>query len=161
MIERTLVLLKPDAVKRGLMGRILARFEDAGLKVVGLRMQVVDDALARRHYSDLESRIGADAFASVIKFMKSGPVVAMALEGDGAVAVVRKLIGATFPTDAAPGTVRGDFCHAGRREAGDVRAVANLVHASGATDEAANELGIWFTPDQYVTYALPNEEFTE
>jgi len=161
MIERTLVLLKPDAVKRNLMGRILARFEDAGLKVVGLRMQMVDDALARRHYGDLEARIGAAAFASVIKFMQSGPVVAMALEGDGAVAVVRKLIGSTFPSEAAPGTVRGDFCHAGRRAEGDVRAVANLVHASGSVDEAAAELAIWFAPDQFVGYSLPNEEVTE
>jgi len=161
MIEQTLVLLKPDAVKRGLMGRILARFEDAGLKVVSLRMQMVDDDLARRHYGDLEARIGADAFASVIKFMQSGPVVAMALEGDGAVAVVRKLIGSTFPSDAAPGTVRGDFCHAGRRGIGDTRAVANLVHASGSPDEADAELALWFTADQYVDYGLPNEEFTE
>ncbi|MCL2490952.1 MAG: nucleoside-diphosphate kinase [Propionibacteriaceae bacterium] len=160
MIEKTLVLLKPDAVKRGLLGRILARFEDAGLKVVGLRMTMVDDALARRHYADLESRIGADAFASVIQFMQSGPVVAMALEGDGAVAVVRKLIGSTFPSDAAPGTVRGDFCHAGRRGDGDARAVANLVHASGSPDEAATELSLWFTPDQYLAYALPSEQFT-
>jgi len=160
MIERTLVLLKPDAVKRGLMGAILARFENAGLKVIGLRMTDVDDDLARRHYSDLEARIGTDAFASVVQFMQSGPVVAMALEGDGAVAVVRKLIGSTFPSEAAPGTVRGDFCHAGRRAAGDTRAVANLIHASGSPDEAATELTLWFTPAQFVAYQRLDDGFT-
>jgi len=160
MIEHTLVLLKPDAVRRGLIGRITARLEDAGLKIVGCRMAMVDDDLARRHYSDLEQRIGSAAFAAVCRYMQSGPVVAMAIEGDGAVAVVRKMIGPTFPSDAAPGTIRGDLCHQGRRAEGDGRAVFNLVHASGSPDEAAQELALWFEPEQLFSYTRLDEEFT-
>lgn len=159
MIERTLVLLKPDAVKRGLAGRITARFEDAGLKIVGCRMTMVDDDLARRHYSDLEERIGPAAFAAVCGYMQSGPVIAMALEGDGAVAAVRKMIGATFPSDAAPGTIRGDLCHQGRRAADDGRAVFNLVHASGSPAEAEQELALWFAPEQVFNYTRLDAEF--
>ncbi|MCL2783805.1 MAG: nucleoside-diphosphate kinase [Propionibacteriaceae bacterium] len=150
MTERTLILLKPDAVQRGLVGRITTRLEDVGLKIVGLRMTAIDDALARQHYSDLEERIGTSAFEAVCRYMQSGPVVAMAIEGcDGTVAVVRKMVGATFPSDAAPGTIRGDLCHQGRRLPDDARAVYNLIHASGTVDEAVLELRLWFGDDLF------------
>lgn len=158
MIERTLVVLKPDAVQRGLTGTIVRRFEAAGLKIVGMYMTQIGDALARQHYADLEARIGAEAFAAVIDYMRSGPVIAMAIEGDGAVAVVRKLVGATFPSEAAPGTIRGDLCHQGRT--GSSKAVANLVHASGAVDEAERELALWFTSDQFFAYERADGAFT-
>lgn len=160
MIERTLVLLKPDALQRGLVGRIINRLEDAGCKIVGCQMRLVDDDLARRHYSNLEQRVGADVFATVIRYMRSGPIIALAIEADGAVATVRKLVGATFPSQAAPGTIRGDWCHQGGRAAGDPRAVFNLVHASGSPDEAAAELSLWFGPDQTFAYTRADEAFT-
>ena len=142
MIEQTLVVLKPDALERGLIGEIIGRLERAGLGIVRLQMRTIDDAMARAHYSDLEERIGTEAFEAVCRYVESGPVVAMAVEGDGAVAVVRKLVGSTMPADAAPGTIRGDLCHVGRGSAGV--AVRNLVHASGTPDEARAELELWF-----------------
>jgi len=142
MIEQTLVVLKPDAAERGLIGEIVQRLERAGLGIGRLQMRTIDDAMARAHYADLEQRIGTVAFEAVCQYMQSGPVVAMVVEGDGAVAVVRKLVGATMPADAAPGTIRGDLCHVGRGLA-DV-AVQNLVHASGTLDEARAELALWF-----------------
>ena len=142
MIEQTLVVLKPDAIERGLVGEIVGRLERAGLAIVRLQMRTIDDAMARAHYNDLEQRIGTEAFEAVCQYMESGPVVAMTVEGDGAVAVVRKLIGSTMPSDAAPGTIRGDLCHVGRSSA--AVAVRNLVHASGTPDEARAELELWF-----------------
>ena len=162
MTERTLVVLKPDAVGRGLVGRIVARFEDVGLKVVGMRMTVIDDELARKHYSDLEERIGTPAFEAVCRYMQSGPVVAMAIEGcDGTVAVVRKLVGATFPSDAVPGTIRGDLCHQGRRPAGASEAVYNLIHASGSVEEASQELALWFDDAEVFAYTRGDEALTQ
>src|SRR5438094_9480059 len=107
-VERTLVLLKPDAVARGLAGRIVTRFEDAALKVVGVKMRHLDAEFTRKHYFDLEERLGAEIYNSTATFMQSGPVIALAIQGVDAVAKVRKIIGGTYPNDAAPGTVRGD-----------------------------------------------------
>ncbi|MCL2470603.1 MAG: nucleoside-diphosphate kinase [Propionibacteriaceae bacterium] len=161
MAQRTLVILKPDAVQRGLVGRIIQRLEDAGLKIVGTRMTMVDDALARKHYSDLEERIGAPAFEAVVDYVKSGPVLALAVEGCEAVAVVRKLIGATSPRDANPGTVRGDFCHhSPKPDQIPVRAIFNLVHASGSAEEAEQELALWFDDTDIYTYATCAQGFT-
>src|SRR5258707_12671682 len=108
-VERTLVLLKPDAVARGLVGRVLARFEEALLKVVAAKMVWMDAELTRRHYFDLEERFGARVYNAMARFMKPGPGVAMGLEGRGAVACVRKLVGRTYPAHAPPGTIPGDF----------------------------------------------------
>ena len=142
MIQRTLIVLKPDALERGLVGEIIGRLERCGLKLLAIQMREIGDALARAHYDDLEARIGSNAYSAVIDYMTSGPVIAMVVEGDGAVPVVRKLIGATFPVDAAPGTVRGDFCHEG--PSGDGRAMRNLIHASGTHEDAVRELALWF-----------------
>jgi nucleoside diphosphate kinase len=106
-VERTLVLLKPDAVARGLAGRILTRFEDAALKVVGVKMRHLDAEFTRKHYFDLEERLGKEIYDSTAAFMQTGSVVALALQGVDAVAKVRKIIGTTYPDQAAPGTVRG------------------------------------------------------
>jgi len=160
-VQRTLVLLKPDAVARGLTGRVLARFEDAALKVVAAKMVLMDAELTRRHYFDLEERFGPEVFRSMAKFMQSGPVVAIVLEGVGAVPCVRKLVGATYPDQAAPGTVRGDFAHVSRAYANAARiAVANLVHASGNAEEAEREIGVWFTKDEIFDYPAAAERFT-
>jgi nucleoside-diphosphate kinase len=159
-VERTLVLLKPDAVARGLAGRLLQRFEDAGLKIVGVRMRQMDAELARRHYFDLEERFGAQVFNVTATFMQSGPVIALVLEGVEAVANVRKLVGSTFPNQAPPGTIRGDFAHMSKAYSeakGSV--VANLIHASGNVDEAKYEVDVWFGPDDLFEYQTAAERF--
>jgi nucleoside-diphosphate kinase len=159
-VQRTLVLLKPDAVARGLSGRILARFEDAGLKIVGVKMRHMDSDFTRKHYFDLEERLGAEIYDSTAEFMKSGPVIAIALQGVEAVAKVRKIIGSTYPNDAPMGTVRGDFAHQ-TKASSEVsgKAVMNLVHASGNVDEAKYEVDLWFSADEQFEYETLNEKF--
>jgi nucleoside-diphosphate kinase len=152
-LERTLVLLKPDAVARGLVGRVVTRFEDALLKIVAAKMVWMDNDLAKRHYFDLEERFGPAVFNAMAEFMETGPVIAMVLEGVAAVAVTRKIVGATYPDQAAPGTIRGDFAHMSRAYANERGiAVANLVHASGNVEEAQHEIEVWFAKDELHEY---------
>jgi len=152
-IERTLVLLKPDAVARGLIGRVLARFEDALLKVVAAKMVLMDAELTRRHYFDLEDRFGPDVYTLMATFMQSGPVLAVVLEGVDAVAFVRKMVGSTYPDEAAPGTIRGDYAHQSKAYANSNKlAVANLVHASCTVDEADREIDAWFSKAEMFDY---------
>jgi len=146
-MERTLVLLKPDAVQRGLVGRILARFEEKGLKVVGLKMMSVSRELARRVYSVHE---GKDFFEPLIEFVTGGPVVAAVLEGKDAVCITRKLLGPTFGPDAPPGTIRGDFAMSRRY---------NLVHGSDSPESAAKEMPLFFRPEEMVDYNLAGERW--
>jgi nucleoside-diphosphate kinase len=137
-VERTLVLLKPDAVARGLVGRVITRFEESLLKIVATKMVWMDADLARQHYFDLEERFGPAVFNAMAEFMESGPVIAMILEGVEAVATTRKLVGSTYPDQAPPGTIRGDFAHMSKAYANERGiAVANLVHASGSVEDAA------------------------
>ena len=136
-IERTLVLLKPDAVTRGLVGRVLSRFEEALLKIIACKMVQMDADLNRQHYFDLEDRFGPEVYNAVAAFMQTGPVFALVLEGVEAVAIVRKLVGATYPDQAEPGTIRGDFAHQSRAYANaNGLPVANLVHALANVAEA-------------------------
>lgn len=159
-IQRTLVLLKPDSVKRGLMGRIVARFEDAGLKIVGVRMAQMDADLVRQHYFDLEDRWGRSVYDMTAQFMTSGPVIALAIEGVEAVPVVRKLVGATFPNESAPGTIRGDFAHLSKAYTDVLRkSICNLVHASGSAEEAEHELRVWFSDDAIYEYQTLAESY--
>ena len=159
-VEQTLVLLKPDAVARGLVGRIVTRFEDAMLKIVASKMVWMDPDLMRRHYFDLEERFGQPVYAAMAQFMQSGPVLAMVLEGVDAVACTRKLVGPTYPDQAPPGTIRGDFAHMSREYANKRGiAVANLVHASGNGDEAKQEISVWFTAAEIVEYPVAAERF--
>ncbi|MGA3155139.1 MAG: nucleoside-diphosphate kinase [Streptosporangiaceae bacterium] len=152
-VEQTLVLLKPDAVARGLAGRVLTRFEDAMLKIVASKMVWMDAGLTRRHYFDLEDRFGPDVYAAMSRFMQTGPVIALVLEGVEAVACTRKLVGSTYPDQAAPGTIRGDFAHMSKSYANSNGiAVANLVHASGNVEEAKREIDVWFTADEIYGY---------
>jgi nucleoside-diphosphate kinase len=161
VIQRTLVVLKPDAVKRSLVGRVIQRLEDAGLKIVGAKMRAVDADFARRHYFDLAERWGEAAYRKVADFMQSGPVLALAVEGVDAVPAVRKLVGHTFPAEAAPGTIRGDFAHHSKAHADDTGgAIMNLVHASGNAEEAAYEVSLWFADDELFDYATAAEAFT-
>ena len=140
MTERTLVLVKPDGVQRQLVGRILSRYEERGLRIVGLKLVKVDRELAERHYAVHK---GKPFFEGLVAFITSGPLVAAALEGPDAIAMVRTMNGATKPVEATPGTIRGDLA---------VEMGQNLVHASDSVESAATELGIWFTGDELVTY---------
>jgi nucleoside-diphosphate kinase len=139
-MERTLVLVKPDGVQRGLIGDIVARFERKGLKVIGLRLVDVSTELAERHYA---VHAGKHFYAGLVEFITSGPVAVIGLEGPDAVAVVRRLVGATMPNQAEPGTIRGDLGVSGLR---------NLIHASDAPDTAEVELSLWFGEGQLVDY---------
>jgi len=160
-VQRTLVLLKPDAVARGLTGRVLARFDDALLKIVAARMVWMDAELTRAHYFDLEERFGPEVYNLMARFMQSGPVIALVLEGVGAVPCVRKIVGSTYPDQAAPGTIRGDFAHMSRAYANaNGVPVANLVHASGNATEAEREIGVWFTKAELFDYPCAAQQFT-
>jgi len=138
--ERTLVLIKPDGVQRLLVGRILARYEERGLKLAGLKQMRVRRELAERHYDVHRAK---PFFAGLVEFITSGPLVAAVLEGPNAIAVVRSMNGATRPHEAAPGTIRGDFA---------LETAQNLVHASDGPDTAAVELALWFRDDELVDY---------
>lgn len=140
MTERTLVLIKPDGVQRLLVGRILDRYEQRGLKIVGLKLVHVDRDLAERHYAVHREK---PFFGGLVEFITSAPLVALALEGLNAIAVCRAVNGATKPVDAAPGTIRGDFA----LETGQ-----NLVHASDSVENAEQELALWFAPDELLDY---------
>ena len=159
-VERTLVLLKPDAVARGLVGRVITRFEESLLKIVATKMVWMDADLARQHYFDLEERFGPAVFNAMAEFMESGPVIAMILEGVEAVATTRKLVGSTYPDQAPPGTIRGDFAHMSKAYANERGiAVANLVHASGSVEDAAHEIDVWFAKDEILEYPTPFDRY--
>ena len=132
MTERSLILVKPDGVQRLLVGRVISRFEDRGLRLVGLKLVHVDRAFAERHYAVHRQQ---PFFAGLVAFITSGPLVAMALEGPNAISVVRAMVGTTRPWESAPGTIRGDFA----LEVGQ-----NLVHASDGPETATAELELWF-----------------
>ena len=138
--ERTLVLIKPDGVQRLLIGRILSRYEERGLKVVGLKLVRTSRELAERHYAAHSER---PFFGSLVDFITSSPLIALALEGPNAIAVVRAINGATKPHEAAPGTIRGDFA---------LETAQNIVHASDGPEAAATELGLWFSASELLDY---------
>ena len=138
-MQRTLVLLKPDAVQRRLIGRIIERFERKGLTLCAMKMLAASDDLARRHYAVHE---GNPFYETLVKFLTSGPIVAMLLEGRDAVAVVRKMLGNTFGSQAEPGTIRGDF---------GISNTLNLVHASDSPESAEFETALYFTPEEIVS----------
>ncbi len=149
-MERTLVLLKPDAVDRGLVGEIIHRFERAGLKIAGMKMMQSEREHAEKHYTeDLAKRRGENVRKMMIEMLTSGPIVAVCLEGVEAVELVRKMVGATEPKAAAPGTIRGDYAHVSFKHADEKKiGILNLVHASASVEEAGQELEVWFTPEE-------------
>ncbi len=158
--ERTLVVLKPDAVVRGLAGRIIQRFEDASLKIIGVKMRNMDADFARKHYFDLEERLGSVVYHATAEFMQRGPVIAFVVEGEDAVATVRKMVGSTYPNEAQPGSIRGDFAHQSKAVATTTgKAVANLVHASGNLEEAKYEVDLWFDAAELFDYRSQAEAF--
>jgi nucleoside-diphosphate kinase len=163
-IERTLILFKPDAVQRGVVGEILTRFERVGLKIVGTKMIAPDTAHYHKHYEEIGqviTRRGEATFNNVLSMMNEGPVIAMVLEGVEAVELVRKLVGSTEPKSSAPGTIRGDFSHMsyGYGDAQE-KGIPNLIHASGDLADAKQEIPHWFSDDELFDYGVLNEKFT-
>jgi nucleoside-diphosphate kinase len=138
--ERTLILIKPDGIQRLLVGRIIDRYEQRGLRIVGLKLVRADRALAEEHYAVHRDR---PFFTGLVEFITSAPLVAMAVEGANAIAVCRAINGATRPHEAAPGSIRGDLA----LETGQ-----NLVHASDSPEAAEQELALWFEPSELIDY---------
>ncbi|WP_448379839.1 nucleoside-diphosphate kinase [Gloeomargarita sp.] len=139
-MERTFVAIKPDGVQRGLVGEIIRRFEAKGFTLVGLKLLRVSRELAEKHYDVHRER---PFFPGLVAFITSGPLVAMVWEGDGVVAAARKMIGATNPLSAEPGTIRGDF---------GISIGRNLIHASDAIETAQREISLWFSNDELVSW---------
>jgi nucleoside-diphosphate kinase len=145
-VQRTLIVLKPDAVQRAIAGELLARFERRGFRIAALRLVKVERALAEKHYAVHKGKFFYD---DLVKTISASPVVAAVLEGPNAIAVVRAMVGATRPHEAAPGTIRGDYALVGLR---------NLVHASDAAETAAAEIALWF-PEGVVAYTRDLERW--
>jgi nucleoside-diphosphate kinase len=141
MSERTLILIKPDAVQRQLVGKIIDRYEARGLRIVGMKLVHADRALAERHYAVHRDK---PFFSGLVEFITSAPLVAMAVEGPNAIAMCREINGKTRPHEAAPGSIRGDWA---------VDTGHNLVHASDSPDNATAELALWFKSDELLDYA--------
>lgn len=164
-LERTLVVFKPDSVMRGIVGEVLARFERAGLKIVGVKMLQPDYDHYFHHYEGiggLKTRKGDEIFESQMSTMQEGPVIALVLEGVEAVEFVRKMVGPTEPKSAQPGTIRGDYAHVNYGAPAKVgRGVANILHASADSAEAKKEIAHWFTPSEIYDYETVHERFTQ
>lgn len=144
-MERTLIILKPDAVQRGLIGTLIARIEQRGLRIAGLKMLWVSPELAERHYGEHR---GKAFYEPLLRFITSAPVVALVIEGPQAISVMRMLMGKTDARQADPGTMRGDFGLSNRH---------NLVHGSDSPESAEREIALWFTPEELFSYHRPIE----
>lgn len=164
-IERSLIIFKPDAVQRGIVGEIMARFERAGLKIIGAKMLQPSNDHYFTHYETIGkmvTRRGQKTFDATLAMMSEGPVIAFVLEGIEAIAIIRKMVGTTEPKSALPGTIRGDyahmsFTHADANEVG----VPNLIHASGDAGDAAQEIAHWFSESELFSYETAHEKFTQ
>ncbi|HEX8342583.1 MAG TPA: nucleoside-diphosphate kinase [Tepidisphaeraceae bacterium] len=146
-MERTLIILKPDAVQRALVGQIVTRFENKGLQLAGMKLMVISKATAETHYAPHKER---PFYTGLVRFMTSGPVVVLALQGVGAITIARNLMGATFGSKAAPGTIRGDF---------GVSNAYNLVHGSDSPEAAEKELGLFFKPEELLDWKPTVQEW--
>ncbi|WP_297982210.1 nucleoside-diphosphate kinase [uncultured Methanobrevibacter sp.] len=142
MIEKSFVMMKPDAVSRRLMGQILSRFEDKGLKIVALKLRQIDEDLAKKHYGEHSEK---PFFEGLVEYITSSPALTMVIEGDDAISVIRKMVGATNPKEADVGTIRGDFgMDTGR----------NIIHASDAPESAEREIALFFDEDEICDYSM-------
>lgn len=161
-LQRSLILLKPDSLDRGIVGEIITRFERTGIKIVGMKMLISEKDTAMRHYSeDLAKRRGEIIRQRMIEMLTSGPIIALVLEGIEIVEIARKIVGTTEPKNAAPGTIRGDYAHvsydyADKKQIG----VFNLIHASASPEEAEAEINIWFKPEELVNHKPSYTKFT-
>jgi nucleoside-diphosphate kinase len=146
-LERTFIMLKPDAVQRGLIGTIITRFEQRGLKLVAMKLIQMSEELAHRHYAEHK---GKSFYGGLVKHITSGPVVPMVVEGDNAVAVVRAMMGATDPQDSAPGTIRGDFA---------LQLGKNIIHGADSRESAEREIKLFFEESEFVEYTRCDEKW--
>jgi len=144
-LERTLIIVKPDGVQRGLIGQILTRFETRGFKLAGLKLMRITRELAERHYAEHQ---GKSFYESLVAFITSSPVVVGVVEGPNAIAMVRTMMGATNPANAAPGTIRGDFA---------ISLSYNIIHGSDGTEAAQREVSLFFSPEELVELNRPND----
>ncbi|MFH1636804.1 MAG: nucleoside-diphosphate kinase [Candidatus Woesearchaeota archaeon] len=156
MMQETLVLVKPDGVQRGLIGEVIRRFEQRGFKITGVKMVRVDRDFAKEHYAE---HVSKSFYKGLEDFIVSAPVVAIVVKGANAVEGVRKIVGATEPKSAVPGTIRGDYAHVSYEYA-DMKGISikNLVHASANAKDAKNEIGLWFSIEELHDYKTANEE---
>ena len=138
--ECTFIAIKPDGVQRGLVGKIIVRFEEKGFKLVAMKMITASEEHLKKHYADLA---GKKFFPDLLKYMASGPIVAMVWQGQGAVKTGRVMLGATNPADSAPGTIRGDYC---------IQVGRNICHGSDSVEAAEKEIGLWFSKDEISRY---------
>jgi nucleoside-diphosphate kinase len=161
-LQRTLVLLKPDAIHRAIVGDIMHRFERVGAKMVGLKMLVSDKDTAMSHYTeDIAKRRGEAVRERLIKMITSGPIIAIVYEGVEIIEIVRKLVGSTEPKASAPGTIRGDFSHVSFGYADNKEiAVMNLIHSSSSPEEAESEIAVWFKPEELVVHKPGYTKYT-
>ena len=163
-MEQTLIILKPDALQRGIAGEIITRFERVGLKLVAAKILKPSEEQFYYHYETIGkmiSRRGQEAFDVTLEFMQDGPVLAIVLEGIEAVSLVRKMVGTTEPKSAEPGTVRGDYSHISFDYANSTGvSIPNLIHASGDPEEAKQEISHWFKEDELFQYQTVHEKFT-
>jgi len=153
-MQRTLVLVKPDGVERGLVGEVIKRFEQRGLKIIALKLVNVKMDMAKQHYTeDVTERHGEKVRNMLLKYITEGPVVAMIIEGVRAIENVRKIVGTTESREAMPGTIRGDFSHVSFSYADKKEiAVKNIIHASADEDDAKKEIALWFSIDEICDY---------
>lgn len=163
-LERTLVIFKPDAVQRGIVGEILARFERVGLKIIGMKMITPTREQYYDHYENIGKMItrrGEPIFNVTLDFMMQGPVIATVFEGIESVTLVRKLVGTTEPKTASVGTIRGDYSHMSYNHADlEEKGIPNLIHASGDPAEAEQEIAHWFSDSELHDYKVLHEKFT-
>jgi nucleoside-diphosphate kinase len=159
MLERTLVLIKPDGVQRQIAGEIISRFEKSGLKIIGMKMVWVNEEFAKKHYTeDIAIRRGEQVRKLNVDFISAGPVIAIALEGVSAIENIRKMVGATEPKAALPGTIRGDFAHVSYGYADQKKMVVkNVIHASSDAKDAEHEINVWFRPEELHSYKTVND----
>lgn len=158
MIQRTLILLKPDAVQRCFIGKIIERFENVGLKIIAMKMVWIDKEHGEKHYFDVAERHGEKVLNNLVRYLTQGPVIAIVIEGVNAVDNVRKMVGSTYPDQAMPGTIRGDFSHISKDYANaNNKTISNLIHASAKPEEAEYEIKLWFKPEEIHTYKTVHE----
>ena len=151
MYQKSLVIIKPDGVQRNLAGTIITRFENAGLSIHAMKFQQVSPEQSKKHYAE---HVEKDFYQNVEEYITSAPVIVFVLGGMGAISTIRKIVGATEPASAAPGTIRGDFSHQPYPPKGDVvTPVRNLIHASATPEEAEAEIKLWFNENEVIDYA--------
>ena len=155
-VERSFVALKPDAVRRGITGKVIDMLEEPGFKIVGMKMVWADEDILQEHYSE---HVDKEFYERLEEYMKSGPIVAMVFEGVNAVENIRKIVGDTNPREASPATIRGRFAHMGFEHAdSEERLHKNIIHASAEPEEAVEEIDIWFDEEELHSYQQAHEE---